>query len=854
MSAQRSTTARVPQWLALLLVALAGLLLEVGYTRIVSYKLWYYYTYLVIGLSLLGIGSGGIIVAMWAPIRRAATERIIALCSLWGAVSIVAGYLVIARIQIDTVAIWDYGSRASFANLFALGVICFFLFSAFIALGVIVSIVLGRARERVGRLYFADLLGAGIGCLLAIPLITRLSPPIVIMFAALVFAVVGLLALPRRAAGVERTATRDRVILGLGAIVALALAGVVVGGEDKLPNIRTEDGKLNAAGGELGHSEWGPVFRVDVADLGLPNLLLVHDGTFGSGIWPFDGDTSKLSYFESDPRSIPFNVLGDPPARELIIGSAGGQEILASLYYEAPNIEAVELNPVTVDLLTDEFADYTGHLPERPDVQLHQGDGRSYLARSDSSYDLVWYVAPDSYAANNAASSGAFVLSESYLYTSEMIEETLEHLTDDGIMVAQFGELDFENRSNRTSRYIVTARDALEKFGVDDPSQHLMVDFAPGQDNQSTIIVKRTPFTPAEVEAFGDGLGNLPDNRPVYAPGADFGDPDHITAQLAGGTHDEVESIVANHAREIGAITDNGPFFWHFSGFGDVLSDITQPLDTNDPEDVIGERVLLLLLLFAIAYAAVFLLLPFVAVRKTWSRLPSKGISGIYFAALGLGFMLFEITMIQRLVLFLGYPTYSLTVTLASILVFTGVGALLSKRLVDRAGWAMPRILAALAVLTVFYQFGLQPLTDSMLSAGLSVRVLTAVVVLAPLGLCLGMFMPLGLGLVSRLTDHGEEYAAWSWAVNGFFSVIGSVLTTILSMAFGFRTVQFAALVVYAVAVMAFVRLHRSTARAELASGTGRTDGGGEGEGEPATAADIPSDEPVPVSPASTPV
>jgi hypothetical protein len=208
----------------------------------------------------------------------------------------------------------------------------------------------------------------------------------------------------------------------------------------------------------------------------------------------------------------------------------------------------------------------------------------------------------------------------------------------------------------------------------------------------------------------------------------------------------------------------------------DAVGGFSMQLDVRDPEDVIGERVLLLLLLIAIAYAAVFLLLPFVAVRKTWSKLPSKGLSGIYFAALGLGFMLFEITMIQRLVLFLGYPTYSLTVTLASILVFTGIGALLSKRLIYRAGWAMPRILAALAVLTLFYQFGLGPLTDSMLSAGLGVRVFMAVVVLAPLGLCLGMFMPLGLGLVSRITDHGEEYAAWSWAVNGFFSVIGSVL------------------------------------------------------------------------------
>ncbi|HZA76883.1 MAG TPA: hypothetical protein VE623_10900 [Acidimicrobiales bacterium] len=472
-----------------------------------------------------------------------------------------------------------------------------------------------------------------------------------------------------------------------------------------------------------------------------------------------------------------------------------------------------------MSLLTDRFADYTGHLPERPEVHLHQGDGRSYLARSDRAYDLVWFVAPDSYAATNAASSGAFVLSESYLYTAEMIEETLEHLSDGGIMAVQFGELDFEGRANRTSRYVVTAREALQRLGVQSPDDHIMVAAHLTDDlgDLSTILVKRTPFTRAEVEAFGGTVAQATDHVPIYAPGDGAGLAglgDHLVNRLAGGSDTEVDALVAGHNREIDAVTDDAPFFWHFSDFPDVLRDITTSIDVRDTEsDMVGERVLLLLLLMALVYAAVFLLLPFVTVRKTWAALPSKGISGVYFAALGLGFMLFEITMIQRLVLFLGYPTYSLTVTLASILVFTGIGALASKRLAGTGRPLLPAVLAVLAALTIFYRFGLDPLTESLLSSSLGVRVLVAVALLAPLGVCLGMFMPLGLALVSRLTDHGEEYTAWSWAVNGFFSVIGSVLTTILSMTFGFRAVQLGALVVYAVAVLAFLRLRRTAGR-----------------------------------------
>ncbi|HET6833863.1 MAG TPA: hypothetical protein VFH30_08330 [Acidimicrobiales bacterium] len=804
--------ARLPRWLALLLVSLAGLLLEVGYTRIVGYKLWYYYTYLVIGLSLLGIGSGAILVAIWAPIRRWSSERIIAVWSVWGAVSIALGYLAIARLPIDTLAIWDYGSASSFRNLGVLALICLLLFASFIALGVILATVLGRAGDGVGRLYFCDLVGAGLGCVLAIPLIVWLGPPAVVMVAALVFALVGVLSSPLRSA-----------TFVVGTVATVVLVAVVVG-RGVLPDVRNEAGKLGGGGPGVEYFEWGPVFRVDVTGP-LPsdpeNRMLIHDGNPGSGLWPFDGDLASLTRYDSDPRAIPFDILGGTPGRELIIGSAGGNEILASLYFGAKDIEAVELNPVTVSLLEDHFADYTGHLTERPEVELHQGDGRSYLARHDTNYDLVWFPAPDSYAATNAATSGAFVLSESYLYTTEMIEETLDHLSDDGIMVVQFGEWDFATRPSRTSRYITTARRALGDIGVDDPTAHLMVavEQPPGLGTLSTIIVKRTPFTDAEVDAFASSVARLPHHHAVYAPG---GDPaanqmgDHIVARLAGGSEADVEALVAGFDREVGAISDDAPFFWHFHDFPEVLGDIFSPLDTEDPEDVIGERVLLLLLTIAVVYAAVFLLLPFVAVRRTWRALPAKGTSGVYFAALGLGFMFFEITMIQRLVLFLGYPTYSLTVTLASILVFTGIGALASRRLAAWRRSPLPLILAVLAGLTVFYRFGLDPLTESLLSSSLGVRVVVSVLVLAPLGLCLGMFMPLGLATVSRLTDHGDAYAAWGWAINGFFSVIGAVLTTILSMSFGFRAVQLAALAIYAVAVLAFLALRGAVERAAI--------------------------------------
>jgi hypothetical protein len=805
LTAKRPASAGPPLWLAIGLVCLASLLLEVAYTRIISYKLWYYYTYLVIGLSLLGIGTGGILVSIAAPVRRASTRTVVAVAGLAGGILVGVGYLALARIPINTLEIWDYGTRGSIENLAALGVMCLALFAPFIAVGVVISTILGRAGERVGRLYFADLMGAAIGCIIAIPLIAWLSPPQVVALSGLVLAVIGVAWLPVRAGAGSLAG------LAIGTVASLVLAAGVLD-EDRTPEINVEYMKLSGA--EALASDWGPVFRVDVLDFGQgrTSMLLSHDGTYGSGIWAWDGEVDSLDRYDTDSRAIPFDVLGRPPERELIIGSAGGQEILASLHRDATSIDAVELNPVTVDLLDDEFAEYAGQLADRPEVNLVQGDGRTYLARSDEDYDLIWFVAPDSYAANNAASSGAFVLSESYLYTQNMIAETLEHLTDDGIMAVQFGELSFETSPNRTSRFVVTARAALEQLGVDDPTAHLLVASERNETaDLSTIIVSASPFTRTQIDGFLDGLGDIePAQTAVHAPGESFGD--HIVSRIARGSDDEVDEIVESAPQEIDVITDDAPFFWHFSSFGDVLGDLTEPLSVFDPEEAVGERVMLLLLGIAVLMAAGFLLLPFVFVRRDWKALPAKGISAVYFACLGMGFMLFEITMIQRLVRFLGYPTYSLTVTLASILVFTGLGALLSKRFEAKPTTALPVTLALLAVLAVFYQFGLDVVTDSLQSSGLGVRIAVAILVLAPLGLCLGMFMPLGLQVVGGAGERGEQYVAWSWAVNGFFSVIGSVLTTILAMELGFRLVQFLALCLYAVAVVSFVRMRRAIA------------------------------------------
>jgi spermidine synthase len=173
-------------------------------------------------------------------------------------------------------------------------------------------------------------------------------------------------------------------------------------------------------------------------------MNLDHDGILGAAIYHWDGRRSSLGVYDfpQDPRAIPFDLLGSTPKHEAVIGAAGGHEVLVSLYYGVQHVDAVELNPVTVDLVTTRFANFDGHLAQNPAVSYITNDGRSFMARSHGHFGLIWYPAPDSYAATNGALSSAYVLSESYLYTTNGLVSNLQHLTKTGIFVAQFGEVD----------------------------------------------------------------------------------------------------------------------------------------------------------------------------------------------------------------------------------------------------------------------------------------------------------------------------------------------------------------------------------------------------------------------------
>jgi hypothetical protein len=829
-------------YIEIFLISMAMILLEISYTRVFSFKLYYYFTYLIIGVSLLGIGSGGVVVAIIPRLRRMAVARLVPLCCLAASAAVLVGYLVIAQVQLNA-----FGLEYSIREVEKLVLICAFLFTPFLMAGIVIASLFSAHPGEINRLYCADLVGAALGCALCVPLLEILTPPGTVWLSGFVFAAASLpsaltsnrllkiaqdtlrepqgernhaMDTRRGSAHAEALETRGGVFEqpanGWTLLVGAPLAAVLLAGAllpRLLPDPVTD--ALKTLSPQQMHdqttyfSRWSPVFRIDVTDWALiPSAdvrIIHHDGMIGSTLHRFNGDLGSLRRFESDARSLPYRVVSRAAPTVLIIGAAGGHEVLAGLYFNAAHITGVELNPVTFSLVTTVFADYTGHLADNERVTLINAEGRSFMKQDPSKYDLILFVAPDSYSAMNAATSGAYVLSESYLYTVEMVLESLQHLADGGLIAMSFGEFDYDRRPNRTARYLGTAREAFRRLGILDFDTHVLLSTSPGMMMESTILLRRTPFTPDEIARFVAATQTITGTKMLFAAGHPaYGGP---TAAVIALPAADLPQWYASYRYDVRPITDDSPFFWHFIRFGDALMAGRVAWDDDIAEDATGERVLMILLALVTVFAGVCLLLPLLVIRQTWRMIPYKKRAAVYFAALGIGFMFFEISLMQKLTLFLGYPTYSLTVTLFALLLSTGAGSLLSERYAARRDRALLTLFAAVVVLMLFYQFGMDPIVAHLVGSPLPLRIAVAIAFLAPLGICLGAFMPIGLRTVSLVTTHPTEFVAWSWSVNGFFSVISSVLATILSMTIGFRLLLLLSVFVYLIGIAALTRI-----------------------------------------------
>jgi hypothetical protein len=488
----------------------------------------------------------------------------------------------------------------------------------------------------------------------------------------------------------------------------------------------------------------------------------------------------------------------------LIIGSGAGREVLEALYFGASSVTAVEINPIINDIVTRRLEKHWGGLFEQPEVKLVTEDGRSFVRRSKDRYDAI--VSLNTYS-TAALSSDALTLSESYIMTREAFEDYWNHLTPDGVLLVW---------GYNVTKLIATTREMFDRLGLGSAANHLFAfrgtgaAFGPRQLNVG-LLLKKSPLRPEEVDLMArrvgigavDSAGDEDQPEILYSPFTPGGRAGLFHAELL--KSPDLERLYNSTNYYLRPATDDKPFFnqtrrWKWPlGFREVL---TAEGESEGTEAPVNQVILVVMLIQSLVVGGLLILLPLLRFNRQGLRMSGQGFFLTYFAGLGLGFILIEIVLLQRLVQFLGQPIYTFSVVLASLLVFTGVGSYLAGRIQDVSYRTLAWLLSATVGGIVLTLIAMPPILSWALGLTLPLRVSVAVLLVAPLGILLGTPFSTGLRLVG---EEASPLVPWAWGVNSFFTVIGSVAAMILAMTLGFTAVLIVAAGCYGTALMAMV-------------------------------------------------
>lgn len=788
---------------ALALLSACALACEILLTRLFSIIQWQHFAYMVISLALLGYGASGSFLTLargWLlPRFGPAFSANAALFGLAAVLCFAAAQEVPFNAQ---EILWSSTQWGHLVLIYLLLVPPFF-FAANCT-----GLAFQRYREAIGRVYAADLWGAGSGAVAIVPLLFLLFP-------LRALAVVGSLAWVAAALAWFGLGLRPRALapglLGVGILLGfgLDLSGMSL----KPVEYKALAQTLRTAGAELVLERSSPLGLLSVvrspivpfryvpglsvlSPVPVPEQLAVFtDGDGLSAINRWDGNRDSLAFLDYVPSALPYHLL---PARPnvLILGAGGGSEVVQGIYHGAARIDAVELNPQLLRLVERDFAEFTGNVHRRPEVRLHAAEARGFVAASPYHYDLIQLSLLDAFTTSSA---GLYGLTESYLYTVEALQSCLAHLRPGGYLaLTRWVRLPPRDEA----KLFATAVEALRREGHD-PARRLA--WIRGWQT-STLLVKNGDLTEADIT----GLRRFAGERsfdPVWHPGITAAETNVHNLLKEPYGFEAAKSLlgpgrgdfIARYKFDIRPATDDRPYFFHFFRwplFAEALRlRGAGGLGLLD----LGYPVLVATLVQAVALSALLILLPLRVLgfggghsRRSRPRVLA------YFGLVGLAFMFTEMVFIQKFILYLAHPLYAVAVVLAGFLGFAGLGSRRAARFgPHRKGAGIVRAVTIIAAISAAYLVLLPALFEASMALPAPAKIATVLALIAPLAFCMGMPFPLGL---SELAEDSEPLIPWAFGINGCASVVAAVLATLLAIQFGQTVVLTAALILYGLA------------------------------------------------------
>ncbi len=799
---------------AISVVSAAILAYEVLLMRLFAIVQWHHFAYMVISIALLGFGASGTFLAITLDrLKPHFTAAFAVGAVLFGATAL-AGFALGERVPFNALeVVWVPTQLLYLLLLYLLFTVPFFCGATCIGLA------FACHGERIGRIYCADLMGAGAGALVIVAALFFLPPADCLrLVAGLGLAAAGLVCLGAGTATGRKT--------GAALLFAAVLLPVLVPAGWIALRISEYKGlsmALQVPDAEVVNESSSPLGLVTVVrsptipfrhapGMSLnsrvqppPQLGVFTDGDSLSVIGRYGGEREALTYLDFNTSAVAYHLLQRPSV--LVLGAGGGAEVLQALFHNAKRIDAVELNPQMIALVAERYADFAGGLYGLGQVRPHAAEARSFVTRAARRWDLIQVPMLDSFG---AAAAGVHSLSESYLYTVEAFRLFLRHLTPGGYLtITRWLKLPPRD----SLKLFATAREALESEGVAAPERQLALIRS---WNTTTLLVKNGVLDAEEIGRIGAfaaersfdiayyaGMGPDEANRfnllerPYFFEGA--------TALAGPGG----AAFAARYKFDLSTATDDRPYFFDFFRWRSLPEFLALRRQGGAALLEWGYLLLAATLVQAAALSLVLVLVPLRLMRRRAAPHPDRRRILAYFLALGLAFLFVEIAFIQRFIVFLGHPIYAVAVVLSGFLVFAGLGSAaapgLARRLEvgSRRAGPTPIGLAvmAIAVLALVYLALLPGLFRALLPWPDGARVVASLVLIAPLAFFMGMPFPLGL---SRVSARAPDLVPWAWGVNGCASVISAVLASLLAVHLGFTAVVAFAVLLYLAAAAVF--------------------------------------------------
>ncbi len=735
--------------------SLATLLLELALTRVFSVVYFYHFAFLAISIALFGLGAGGVfsyVVAGWQG----------SLYAKLGGLAITNSLAIVACLAY----LLNPGGKMDAPSMMA----AYFVAAVpFVLSGTIISLAIAETIKRVDRVYFYDLLGAAGGCAVLVPLLKWLGGPNTILVAAVLFAV---------SAAIWFHLARSPRGRILGVLFGLLLVGLITYNyKFFLIEVKT------AKGVPIKDEEfvkWNEFSRIALKpEPGSTMKSIVIDADAATGVARFDfAHLTPDQKFDLSYGGPGFAYLLRPGAKTLIIGPGGGWDVSRALASGSKNITGVEINPIIADVIMKKrFPQYSNRLYFRPEVHIHIEDGRSFVRRSSQRFQVLQATLVDTWASTAA---GAFALSENNLYTTNAFVDYLSHLTDDGVM--SFTRWGFDP-PRESLRVVALARAALEQMGETDAARHIAVirehlQQLKGWGAQDTILVGRRALTDGDIEKIRNAA-EIAKMEVVYLPGTAHDTPFRTLLETSSPAH-----FFESYQFDVRPVSDDRPFFFYTVQPRDLWRFVLHASrDTADYKVNNALPVLFGLVAISIVATLVILALPPLLLRSSLPSEPGAKRALLYFLFIGAGYILIQVALIQKFVLFLGHPTYALTVIIFSMLLSSGLGSFASKRLIGPIV-NLRTVLVFVAVAVLVLSFAVGPVSESGVALPLGLKILIAVLMIAPVGFAMGMPFPTGLTLLEKIMPPAVR---WAWSVNAASSVLGSAAAMFLAIYLGLR-------------------------------------------------------------------